>query len=359
MLQNDTSAPEAMDEALTGLFFAALPYRRVVFARGGWPELLPDPRPWQCYRRFLSHFWTASDLRRCEHRASSFLDERGAREALLFRRPGYPALLQRIYDPPPVLFLRGDPLHSGDLPVAVVGTRRPDAICLEAVDRLALQIQRSTSLQGLMRSCVLPPGIGDPPVQRAVQMLLFEEDVGRRADMPSDRPLPAASRRPAPLPGGPSPQSGHGAVRLVTVSGFARGVDERIHLASVRRAVPTVGVLGSGIDCITPAGNRYLLDEAVACGSPFTLLSEFFPDDPPRRFAYPRRNRIIAGLSPVVFVMQAGRGSGALITARYALEEGREVCAFDHPDLMGAGKNEGARSLLDDGAGRLVLFSLH
>lgn len=360
-------AADPMSQSLTALFFAALPYRRAIFARGKWPPLVPELRPWQTHRRFLSCFWSGSDLRRSEARARRFLDESGPRPALLFGMPGYPGLLGQIYDPPPALFFHGEPPREWDVAVAVVGTRRPDAICLRAVDRLAEQIQRSPDLRSLLHACVVWPGIPGPESGAARpprvresptsgrQLLLFEEAGGAGRDAAG-----AGDPSPGPSPGVgvPSGSGGTGqAGRLVTVSGFAFGVDERIHLASLHCGVSTLGVLGSGIDTISPWRNRYLLDEVGASGASLTLLSEFFPDDPPRQFAYPRRNRIIAGMSPVVFVMQAGRGSGALITARYALDEGREVCAFDHPDLLGAGKNEGARSLLDEGAGRLVVFS--
>ena len=141
----------------------------------------------------------------------------------------------------------------------------------------------------------------------------------------------------------------------VIVSGFARGVDYLAHLASVKNKMHTVCVLGSGIFHPSPKSSTEILAIAEKTNSPLTLLSEFPPDTEPAAYNFPRRNRLIAGLSESLIVMQAPEKSGALISARFALDEGREVYVFDHPLMEGQGLNEGGRQLLFDGAGILEL----
>lgn len=141
----------------------------------------------------------------------------------------------------------------------------------------------------------------------------------------------------------------------VIVSGFARGVDFISHLAAVENHLPTAAVLASGIFYPSPASSREVLSRARKKQSSVTLLSEFAPDTEPVAFHFPRRNRIIAGLSGALVVMQAPEKSGALISARFALEEGRDVYVFDHELLLPPGFNEGGRKLLEDGADFLKL----
>ena len=141
----------------------------------------------------------------------------------------------------------------------------------------------------------------------------------------------------------------------VIVSGFARGVDGMAHIASLKNKLHTVCVLGSGIFHPSPRSNLDILKIAENAGLPITLLSEFPPDTEPVAYNFPRRNRIIAGLSESLIVMQAPAKSGALISARYALDEGRDVYVFDHELLEKPGFNEGGRKLLEEGAGMLEL----
>lgn len=137
------------------------------------------------------------------------------------------------------------------------------------------------------------------------------------------------------------------------VSGLARGIDERAHLSALLRGMSTVAVLGAGILCPGPSSNRHLWQGDY----PGTLrvVSEFLPDQPARSYHFPRRNRIIAGLSDSLYLMQAPDKSGALISASFALDEGRELFAFDHTLLQKPGANEGARDLLQQGAHGLDL----
>lgn len=137
---------------------------------------------------------------------------------------------------------------------------------------------------------------------------------------------------------------------MVVVSGFARGIDRIAHLESLERGMGTIGVLASGVDLAGPVSNLDLPRRARRQGSPFTLLSEFPPGTPAARHHFIRRNRIIAGLCPEVCLIQAPEKSGALITASFALEEGREVLVFDHPLFDANARNAGGRSLIRDGA---------
>lgn len=132
---------------------------------------------------------------------------------------------------------------------------------------------------------------------------------------------------------------------LAVVSGLARGIDAASHHGSVRGGGHTLAVLGSGLEKIYPAANRGLADAIREQG---LLVSEFARDLPPRAGQFPRRNRLIAGLSLGVLVVEAGLRSGSLITARMALEQNREVMAVPGP--ISAPGSRGCHQLLRDGA---------
>jgi DNA processing protein len=131
-----------------------------------------------------------------------------------------------------------------------------------------------------------------------------------------------------------------------TVSGLARGIDTQAHRGSLQGRGRTAAVLGNGIDRLFPAssapvGRRIL--EAGGC-----VMSELPPGEPPRPYHFPGRNRIISGLARTVVVIQAPSGSGALITADYALEQGRELAV--HEAGLAGQAAEGSRGLAEDGA---------
>jgi DNA processing protein len=127
------------------------------------------------------------------------------------------------------------------------------------------------------------------------------------------------------------------------VSGLARGIDAAAHRGALEAPGRTVAVLGSGLDCVYPPENAGLADSIVARGA---VVSECPLGSGPRRESFPRRNRIIAGWGVAVVVVEAPEKSGALITARVALEEGRDVLAVPgHPaSALAAGTNELIRS---------------
>jgi DNA processing protein len=132
---------------------------------------------------------------------------------------------------------------------------------------------------------------------------------------------------------------------VVVVSGFARGVDAAAHRAALEEGGTTVAVFGCGLDVCYPPEHEPLLAEIVAAG---TAMSEFDPGERPLPYYFPIRNRIIAGLSRLVLVVEAAEKSGSLITARYAADFGRDVAAVPGPILTEG--CAGSNALLKDGA---------
>lgn len=115
---------------------------------------------------------------------------------------------------------------------------------------------------------------------------------------------------------------------LVVVSGMARGLDATAHQAALDAGGGTVGVLGNGLGVIYPTSNRALYQRVRAEGC---LLTEFPPGERPNAGSFPRRNRLISGLSRVTLVVEARERSGALITAHCAASQGRDVLAIPGP----------------------------
>ncbi|HSB35263.1 MAG TPA: DNA-processing protein DprA [Thermoanaerobaculia bacterium] len=132
---------------------------------------------------------------------------------------------------------------------------------------------------------------------------------------------------------------------VVVVSGFARGIDAAAHRAALETGGTTVAVFGCGLDVCYPAEHAALLEDLVAGG---TAISEFDPGERPLPYYFPVRNRLIAGLSRLVLVVEAAEKSGSLITARYAADFGRDVAAVPGPILTDG--CAGSNALLKDGA---------
>ncbi|MBN1757885.1 MAG: DNA-processing protein DprA [Chitinispirillaceae bacterium] len=132
---------------------------------------------------------------------------------------------------------------------------------------------------------------------------------------------------------------------FVIVSGLARGIDTVAHETCVAADGVTIAVLGCGVEEVYPRMNRALGDRILEKGC---IVSEFPLGTPPESFNFPRRNRIISGLSAAVLVVEAGEKSGSLITAGYALQQGREVCAVPGP--ITSPLSRGTFNLIRDGA---------
>jgi DNA processing protein len=135
---------------------------------------------------------------------------------------------------------------------------------------------------------------------------------------------------------------------ITVVSGLARGVDAASHRGALRGPGKTIGVLGCGMNICYPAENQALFDQM---SKEAIVLTEYTPGERPLRHHFPERNRIIAGLSAGVLVVEASAKSGSLITARLALEYGRDVMAI--PGRVFDEAYKGANSLIKQGA-RLV-----
>ena len=132
---------------------------------------------------------------------------------------------------------------------------------------------------------------------------------------------------------------------IVVASGLARGVDSAAHRGCMKGGGQTIAVQGCGLDRVYPAEHDRLADEIAGSG---LLLSELGPGCPPLPEHFPQRNRIISGISRATVVVEASEHSGSLITARCALEQGRDVMAV--PGSVLSGRNRGSHALLKDGA---------
>jgi len=192
------------------------------------------------------------------------------------RDPRYPLALKRIYDPPPVLYVRGDLRREQALAVALVGSRRCTTYGREQATKLAYQL---------------------------------------------------------------------GAAGFTIVSGMARGIDTAAHQGALAAGAQTLAVQGCGLARIFPPENKRLfqkISESGACLSEFPLTYEPLPQN------FPARNRLIAGLSLGTVIVEATHRSGALITARCALEQNREVLALPGP--IDSPLSQGPHRLLRQGA---------
>lgn len=166
---------------------------------------------------------------------------------------------------------------------------------------------------------------------------------------PGPRVAIVGSRRPTPYGEAAAERLAYdlALAGVVVLSGLALGVDAAAHHGAVEADCYTVAVLGTGVDVVYPSVNRGLAGRILAGGG--ALVSQFPAGTPPRRGHFPRRNWTMAALSDLVVVVEAGEGSGALITAEAGLALGRPVMAV--PGSVFSPQSVGCHQLLRDGAG--------
>ena len=198
--------------------------------------------------------------------------------AIPFNDDDYPYYLKQIYDPPLVLFVKGnfERINSGKC-LAVVGSRKASHSIKQVLSKIIRDLRGSG---------------------------------------------------------------------IAIVSGMAIGVDACAHNAAIDACLPTIAVLGSGFDNIYPKQNKDLFKQISE--SHGAVISEYFPDVQPIAWQFPRRNRIISGLSQGTLVGEAGLRSGALITARLCLEQDRELMCI--PGMVSNPNTEGTHKLIKEGA---------
>jgi DNA processing protein len=132
---------------------------------------------------------------------------------------------------------------------------------------------------------------------------------------------------------------------VTVISGLARGVDAIAHQSALKAGGRTIAVLGCGVDRIYPPENAQLAEKIMTGGA---LVSDYAPGTPPDAANFPPRNRIISGLSTATVIVEAGETSGALITAQFAVDQGREVFAV--PGNIYAPQSKGTNRLIAQGA---------
>jgi DNA processing protein len=142
--------------------------------------------------------------------------------------------------------------------------------------------------------------------------------------------------------------------KITIISGLALGIDTIAHQTAISSGGQTIAVLGTGVDTQStyPASNRYLIEKIIKSGG--AVISEFPPGTPPLRHHFPQRNRIISGLSLGTLVIEAGERSGALITARQALDQNREVFAV--PGNIFSPVSKGPNQLIKQGARAITSY---
>ena len=214
-------------------------------------------------------------LEKAVERELSLLREVGGR-VITLKDEEYPTRLKDIYDPPALLYVRGELKKEDEFAISIVGSRKTTPYGRWFTEKVSQELAR------------------------------------------------------------------HG---VTIVSGMARGIDSLAHWGAISGGGRTIAVLGCGVDVIYPSENRNLFAKMIDRGA---ILSEFPMGSPPEGGHFPRRNRIISGLSLGVVVIQASEKSGSLITAGYALEQGREVFAV--PGNVGTESSRGTHRLIKEGA---------
>jgi DNA processing protein len=235
-----------------------------------------------------------------------------------------------------------DQLRAGSAPQALVTTARhlAESEAPAMVERLAASGWRWT-VPGEDDYPELLQHLSDPPIGLFVHGRI---PAGHAVAIVGSRRATSYGRQVARMLGEEMGRAG-----VTVVSGMAVGVDTAAHEGALNAAGPTVAVWGTGPDQVYPQENQRLADRIASHG---VLVTEYPPGTPPRRYHFPQRNRIISGLAQAVVIVEAAARSGALITARLALEEGREVMAV--PGSIFSDQSLGPNALLRMGARPLL-----
>lgn len=218
------------------------------------------------------------------------------------------------------------------------------AASLRTAGALALERAARTAIVAIPwgdpRYPPLLAAIHDPPAMLWVR--------GREAALRQPAAALVGSRGPSPygLDAATTLAGDLAAAGVTVVSGLARGIDSAAHRAALQAGGVTVAVLGSGVDTVYPPEHSALADLIEQAGA---VVSELPPGTPPRAFHFPARNRIISGLALAVVVVEAAEQSGSLITAEFAVDQGRDVLAV--PGSMFSVRQAGCHALIRDGAG--------
>jgi len=236
--------------------------------------------------------------------------------------------------------------------VREVSARRLRAVPEEPgrlVEAAARERSRLTQLGG---GCMLYGSGRYPPLLTAIHdppFLLYYRGHHPELLLSADHLSVVGTRRPSGAGRRAAFEMGFLAARrgATVVSGLARGVDAEAHRGCLAAGGRTVAVLGTGVDTIYPASSASVARALIAADG--LLLSEYPLGTQPRRHHFPSRNRIISGLSTTLVVIQAPAGSGALITAEHALDQGREVVVHA-AGVDGAPCSAGTNALAADGA---------
>lgn len=264
--------------------------------------------------------------RSCEHYERNRYDIGFEIKKVYINEENYPELLRQIKDPPDPLYYTGDLALTQRPCVAVVGSRRTTEYGRWAASALGGSIAAAggvvvSGMAAGIDTCAHWGAIKEITNTGSANQLHIDKHNG--ANLPGiDKPSNASLSNivPPPVPA-PAP------------------------------SLPTIAVLGCGIDICFPKSNRKLMDTIAAGG---LILSEYPPGTAPTKYTFPRRNRIISGLSLATVVVQAPNTSGALITANAAAEQGRDVYAI--PGNINSAYNFGSNKLLRDGAIPLVVL---
>jgi DNA processing protein len=181
--------------------------------------------------------------------------------------------------------------------------------------------------------------ISDPP------LLLYVKGSLKLLNQPALAVVGSRSATPQGIHNAEAFAQSLSATGLCIISGMAHGIDAAAHRGALRGPGSSIAVIGTGLDKVYPAANR---DLAHALASQGALISEFPLGTPPQAANFPRRNRIISGMSIGCLVVEASLQSGSLITARLALEQGRDVFAI--PGSIHSPQSKGCHALLKQGA---------